>query len=280
MTTKLHASKSRRKTSNIKNSTNLISSQKSVTSYTSLLSTANLSDKISSNQEPNYRDIEFKEIMNNYYKPQSLAVMGFIASVVCSFSLPMFGFVLANYMFVLSMYDGANTDPNTYYLRNIWTIAFVVLCLGIGLSAYFQKLYFGRGGENLTNTLRIKLFEAYLHKHIGWFDNKMRAPGILTNILTEDISAVNGLTTESLGIAVEAALGLFFSCLICFIFSWQLGFVVTATSPFMVLGGLGMSKLQFNQKAVDDSYKQANALLNDLIINYRTVISFGQKNVD
>jgi ABC-type transport system involved in Fe-S cluster assembly fused permease/ATPase subunit len=47
----------------------------------------------------------------------------------------------------------------------------------------------------------------------------------------------------------------------------------------MVLGGLGMSKLQFNQKAVDDSYKQANALLNDLIMNYRTVISFGEKNV-
>lgn len=41
-----------------------------------------------------------------------------------------------------------------------------------------------------------------------------------------------------------------------------------------------MSKLQFNQKAVDDSYKQANALLNDLIMNYRTVIAFGQKNVD
>jgi len=119
-----------------------------------------------------------------------------------------------------------------------------------------------------------------MHKQIGWFDNKARAPGILTNIITEDISAVNGLTTESLSIAVEAGLGLFFSCLICFIFSWPLGIVVTLTSPFMVLGGLGMSKLQFNQKAVDDSYKQANALLNDLIMNYRTVISFGQKNVD
>lgn len=30
---------------------------------------------------------------------------------------------------------------------------------------------------------------------------------------------------------------------------------------------------------MDDSYKQANALLNDLIMNYRTVISFGEKNV-
>jgi ABC-type multidrug transport system fused ATPase/permease subunit len=102
----------------------------------------------------------------------------------------------------------------------------------------------------------------------------------LTNIISEDISAINGLTTETVGIAAEAILGLFFSCLICFLFSWQLALVVSATSPFMVLGGLGMSKLQFNQKAVNDSYKQANALLSDIIINYRTVIAFGDKNVE
>lgn len=54
---------------------------------------------------------------------------------------------------------------------------------------------------------------------------------------------MNGLTTETAGIVAEAALGLFFSCLICFIFSWQLALVVSAFSPFMVLGGLGMSKL-------------------------------------
>jgi ATP-binding cassette subfamily B (MDR/TAP) protein 1 len=132
---------------------------------------------------------------------------------------------------------------------------FVLLCFGIGFSTYFQKLFFGRGGENLTFTLRVKLFTAILHKNIGWFDNKNRAPGILTNIITEDISSVNGLTTETVGIAVEAGLGLTFSCLICFIFAWQLAIIVTITSPFMVLGGLGISKLQFNQKAVDDSYK-------------------------
>ena len=104
---------------------------------------------------------------------------------------------------------------------------FVLLCLGIGLSTYFQKLFFGRGGENLTFTLRVKLFTAILHKNIGWFDNKNRAPGILTNIITEDISSVNGLTTETVGIAVEAGLGLTFSCLICFILIVVVSLVVT-----------------------------------------------------
>ena len=72
----------------------------------------------------------------------------------------------------------------------------------------------------MTFTLRVKLFRALMHKNIGWYDNKARAPGVLTNVITEDISALNGLTTESLSIGVEAALGLTFSCLICFLFTW------------------------------------------------------------
>ena len=68
----------------------------------------------------------------------------------------------------------------------------------------------------------------------------------MTNILTEDINAVNGLTTEAIGIMIEAALGITISCLICFYFAWQLAIVVTLLSPFMVVGGLGMAKLQFN----------------------------------
>jgi ATP-binding cassette subfamily B (MDR/TAP) protein 1 len=79
---------------------------------------------------------------------------------------------------------------------------------------------------------------------------------------------------------VEAFLGMFVSAAICFFFSWQLGLVVTAVSPLMALGGLGMSKLQFNQKGVEDAYKHANALLSDIVINYRTIISFGPKNVE
>ena len=95
----------------------------------------------------------------------------------------------------------------------------------------------------MTLKLRIKLFDAILRKHVGWFDNKDRAPGVLTNIITEDVGYVNGLTTEAIGIMVEAALGITISCLICFWFCWQLAIIVTLLSPFMVFGGLGMAKL-------------------------------------
>jgi ABC-type multidrug transport system fused ATPase/permease subunit len=143
-----------------------------------------------------------------------------------------------------------------------------------------QKLTFGIGGDNLSYSLRLKLFAAILHKHIGWFDSKDHAPGILTNILIEDITKTNGLTTESVGILLEAFLGLGISCLMCFIFTWEVAIVATALSPFMVLGGVGMTSGSVSSKDEETAYKAANALLSDLVLNYKTIITFGEKNVN
>ena len=90
---------------------------------------------ILNNLIPDYRSVEFQEIME-YYKPTQLAIIGFLASVVCSLSLPLFGFVLSKYIFVLSEYDGDKTPSNTLHQRNCWTAAFVALCIMIGSSAY------------------------------------------------------------------------------------------------------------------------------------------------
>lgn len=55
----------------------------------------------------------------------------------------------------------------------------------------------------------------------------------------------------------------------------------------MIIGMFMMSRMVFGVKGGrvggddgQDSYAQSNALLSDVIINYRTVISLGQKNVD
>jgi hypothetical protein len=48
--------------------------------------------------------------------------------------------------------------------------------------------------------MRKKLFKGMIYKYISWFDNKERAPGVLTNIFSEDISLLNGLSTETVSI--------------------------------------------------------------------------------
>lgn len=43
------------------------------------------------------------------------------------------------------------------------------------------------------------LYTGILEKHIGWFDDKDYATGVLTAALSWDTSIINGVSCESLG---------------------------------------------------------------------------------
>lgn len=89
-----------------------------------------------------------------------------------------------------------------------------------GIFSWAQQYVFGYGGENLVLALRKKLFEEILHKQISWFDDRNRAPGILTQVLAEDITEINGMTANSLGLLLEAICSIVVGFTIAFIFNW------------------------------------------------------------
>lgn len=143
-----------------------------------------LSDSLEFSEEPGYRKVSGKEIMS-YYTPKWLAIVGFIASIGASFQLPFFGFLLAKIVFALmDPIDDPDWDSN----RDFWVIMFAIMCSTMFIFTYVQKLAFGYCSENLTHSFRVRLFESIMNKHIGWFDDANRAPGILGNMIQEDIS--------------------------------------------------------------------------------------------
>ena len=77
---------------------------------------------------------------------------------------------------------------------------------------------------------------------MSWFDDKKRAPGALTNILAEDIVEINGLTTETISVYLEAVTGIIIGFIISACYSWKLALICTATSPFILIASVGMSK--------------------------------------
>lgn len=130
-----------------------------------------------------------------------------------------------------------------------------------------------------------------MYKNVYWFDRKSRAPGILSVVFSEDITKLNGLSTE-----IIATLGEMFFCLtigmsISAFFQWRMTLICIAITPMVMFGGFFMSKLKWkqdhakpDQKGMDkltdksgDPYDESNALLSDVITNYRTVISFRKR---
>ena len=62
--------------------------------------------------KPVYREIALKEIMQ-YYTPRWMAVAGFVASCFAALNLPLFGYILSRYVFVLAL--PISTDEERAY---------------------------------------------------------------------------------------------------------------------------------------------------------------------
>jgi ATP-binding cassette subfamily B (MDR/TAP) protein 1 len=114
---------------------------------------------------------------------------------------------------------------------------------------------------------------------VSWFDRKEKAPGILTNILSEDITNLNGLTSETICTIIEGALCLIAGIVGSAYYSWKMTVVCIGLIPFVMLGGIFMSRIHYKtddrNKNDKDPYDASNALLSDVILNYRTIISLG-----
>jgi len=74
--------------------------------------------------------------------------------------------------------------------------------------------------ENLIYKLRKKLFASIIYKHIAWFDSRAKAPGVLSNILSEDITELNGLSVETLSTIIEAVLALVIGIVLALTYNW------------------------------------------------------------
>lgn len=125
---------------------------------------------------------------------------------------------------------------------------FLVICFVLGGIAGTEKAMFGITGENLTYNVRRDLLRGILFKQVQWFDREDRAPGILTNVLSEDVSSLNGMTTETVATLIEAFLGLLLGLLISMAISWRMALLTVAVSPVMLLGVFAMSRLQWGNK--------------------------------
>ena len=118
----------------------------------------------------------------------------------------------------------------------------------MGILNGVEKTMFAVTGENLTFNVRRDLMRGILFKQVHWFDREDRAPGILTNVLSEDVTALNGMTTETVSVVIEAGLGLILGLCISMIISWRMALFTVAASPVMLVGVVAMSRLQWGNK--------------------------------
>ena len=122
-------------------------------------------------------------------------------------------------------------DRAKFFLCLMATWVVMLICISAG-----EKSLFGVMGEKLTKELRIKLIEEIMHKQISWFDREDRAPGILTSVISSDIAALNGMTSEVLVTIFELVAIIIIGMSAGVYFNWKAAILCLVCSPIMVIG--------------------------------------------
>ena len=174
-------------------------------------------------------------------------------------------------------------DPDWKPKRNMYLTIYFCQVVFLAFISGGERAVFGIMGEKLTYHLRSELMTEMMHKQIGWFDRKDRAPGIITSVFNADVKALNGMTSETIVTIFEVLLVFTFGITVCLIVSPPAALNAFIFSPIMIGGSYMMATINFKNSALAksgkagniDPYQAANALLADVVINYRTVIAFG-----
>jgi ATP-binding cassette, subfamily B (MDR/TAP), member 1 len=69
---------------------------------------------------------------------------------------------------------------------NYWCMLMLVASVSAFFTGFSQKFSFGVIGENVTLKVRKQLYGSILQKHMGWFDDKMNSPGVLSATMASD----------------------------------------------------------------------------------------------
>lgn len=215
-----------------------------------------------------------------YYTPKILIIFIIVAAIAASTAMPMTGVFSARIQYVL--FDHGHVDHDDWVQRRneaVYTwLLFLVL---MGCVIALERILIGIGGENFTLNVRKLLIRQVLHKQLSWFDRQTRAPGVLTAIFAEDISQLNGMTTETIIVMLEACMIMLIGIVIGCFYSWEVVGISLLCSPFMFVGYWATAKISSKGTKVEqDSYANANALLSEVVLNYKTVKAFGDKNTE
>jgi ATP-binding cassette subfamily B (MDR/TAP) protein 1 len=118
-----------------------------------------------------------------YSRPRINIFIGLLVSILQGALMPIFGGVMAKMLFVLM-------DVRDYEemrrQANFWCLLMLIFAVCAFVTGFLQKFSFGVIGENITQNVRNALYRNVMQKHLGWFDDRDNAPGVLTSTLSSD----------------------------------------------------------------------------------------------
>jgi len=230
----------------------------------------------------------FRTKLEKYNHPKCNVYMGTIFALLAGLVAPLFGFAIMKNLSEIMFAQASGND--IIEAIGLWILFMVGLSIGIMICKAGAVILFAKVGQNIIAGVRQELYESVLRKEVGWHDDRENSSGIITATLASDVQTLNGASSEGSAAMIEATAAFLWGIVLAFIFSWPMALVGLGAGPIMAISSFVQQKVDnemYFQGAVDkeledgkgdgkhNEIKQADLLVSDAIMNYKTVASFG-----
>jgi ATP-binding cassette subfamily B (MDR/TAP) protein 1 len=158
---------------------------------------------------------------------------GLLGAAMVGAAFPIWGLLLAT---VQDMFY--YTDTNALRVASV-TVATRFIMLGIDCLIGYTLQYYciAQVGQRISTVLRSEMFESFMRRDIGFYDEEENAVGALTTRLADDTRLVHEATGETFSNQLQAVFTLAVGLIIGFTASWKITLVVMATFPINIAAG-------------------------------------------
>ncbi len=191
--------------------------------------------------------------LSQYSKPCYIIAIGIFFALIAGLIAPMFGFFFVKNMFStmtaqfeinMSKIGLFPVDDVRTVIESIieWVIWMIISAVIIFVAKAISAICFAFVGEKITQGVRMNLYDSILRKNLGWHDHPQNAAGVLTTTLSSECQLLNGVSSEGTSVMVESTAALIWGVALAFWFSWPIGLVGLAITPFLMVAAAFAAK--------------------------------------
>lgn len=199
------------------------------------------------------------------------ALLGTVGSIIGGAIRPLYAVVLSSMLSVF--YYSDHHKLQTSVTRNC--IFFVIAAASSPLAYTLQSYFFGIVGENLTNRVRLLMFQSMLRNEVGWFDLDQNSSAHLAARLATDATNIRTALSERVSNVVQNLAVFVTACIVSLLSCWQVALVGIATLPLLI--GSQVAEQSFVKGFAGDvaaAHERASVIAGEAVANVRTVAAF------
>lgn len=175
---------------------------------------------------------------------------------------------------VVGKLSGCEEPDSIRHAGSLFGLMFFVLAIVEFLANFLSWSLFGWIAEQVIYKVRVLSLRSILEQDLAWHESKERNPSLLLSLVTQDSSALGGLTGSVVCTIISILVSLVATITMTHIIAWKIALVCLSVVPLLLgAGWMRLTTLADFEERHLEAFANANAITVEAVNSIKTVMS-------